>query len=275
MPIITLTTDFGNKDPFVASVKGKIYSELPEVTIVDVSHEIQPFDLAEGAYIIKNAYSNFPKGSIHILGVDDLMTPSKRPIVALIDDHYFIGVNNGLISLINQEIRPKEIYEINIPQSYTQTVFTSRDVFVPVACHIARGGKLSVIGQKLNDFKELSTLQPIVKDNKVIVGVVIYIDNYGNSITNISKNTFDRVGKKRDFRIYHRNHEFTQVFENYNQILKDAENEDSTIGNSLALFNSANYLEIAIFKSNPKTSGSASTLFGMKKGSEIYVEFSN
>lgn len=275
MPIITLTTDFGNKDPFVASVKGKIYSELPQATVVDISHEIQPFDLAEGAYVIKNAYSDFPKGSIHIIGVDDLMTASERPIVALIDDHYFIGVNNGLISLIKQDIRPKELYEIKIPQTLTQTVFTSRDVFVPVACHLARGGKLSVIGQKLQNFKELSTLHPIVKDNKVIVGVIIYIDNYGNSITNISKNIFEQVGKKRDFRIYHRNHEFTSVFENYNQIIKDPENEDASIGNSLALFNSANFLEIAIFKSNPNTSGSASTLFGMKKGSEIYVEFFN
>lgn len=273
MPIITLTTDFGNKDSFVASVKGKIYSELPEAIIVDVSHEIQPFDIAEGAFILRNAYADFPKGSIHIVGVDDLMTTSKRPIAALIDDHYFISVNNGILSLIKEDHRPQEIVEINIPQVLTETTFTARDIFVPVACHLVRGGKLSVVGQKLNEFKELSTLQPIVRDSKVIVGLVIYVDNYGNSITNISKSTFDKVGKKRKFRIFHRNHEFTTVHQNYNQILKDAENEESTLGNQLALFNSSGFLEIAIFKSNPKTSGSASTLLGLSRGSEVYVEF--
>lgn len=273
MPIITLTTDFGIKDPNVASLKARIYSELPDAVVVDISHEIQPFDIAEGAFILKNAYKDFPSGTIHILGVDALVNPTKIPIAALIDDHYFIASDNGILSLICSEVAPKEIIEIKLPHVQTNSVFPTRDVFVPVACHLARGGKLSVVGQKIKEFKELSTLKPVVKDDKTIVGLVIYIDNFGNAITNISEKFFEKVGKKRKFRIWHRNHEFTELYRNYSDFVKDFENEVDYIGKGLALIGASGYLEIAIYKSNPQTVGAASTLYGLKKGSEVYVEF--
>ena len=273
MPIITLTTDFGTKDANVASVKARIYNELPDALIVDISHEIQPFDIAEGAFIVKNSYKDFPSGTIHILGVDALVNPSKVPIAALIDDHFFITSDNGILSLICAEVAPKELIEIKLPQVQEHSVFPTRDLFVPVACHLARGGKLAVVGQKMKSFKELSTLRPVVKDDKTMVGSVIYIDNYGNAITNISKKLFDKIGKKRSFIIRHRNHEFTELYFNYSDFVKDFENEFDFIGKGLALIGSSGYLEIAIYKSNPQTVGAASTLFGLKKGSEIYVEF--
>lgn len=273
MPIITLTTDFGIKDPFVASVKGKIYTELPDVKIVDISHEIEPFDIAEGAFIVKNSYSNFPKGSIHIIGVDDLTTPHKKPIAAFIDDHYFLASNNGILSLINAEINPKEVIEINIPQMDMDSVFTTRDIFVPVACHLARGGKLSVVGHHLRDFKELTVLRPVVKDEKVIIGTVMYIDNFGNSIVNISKKLFNQVRKKRNFVVSYRNYEFNEIYKSYRDAVKDFDQEAAYYGNGMVLFGSSGYLEIAMYRSNPKTSGSASTLYGLSKGSEVRIEF--
>lgn len=273
MPIITLTTDFGIKDANVASLKAKIYTELSDVTIVDISHEIQPFDIAEGAFIVKNSYKDFPKGTIHILGVDALTNPTKVPIAALIDDHYFITSDNGILSLICSEVTPKELVEIKLPQVQENSVFPTRDLFVPVACHLARGGMLAVVGQKLKSFKELSALRPVIKDNKQIIGTVIYIDNYGNAITNISEKIFEKVGKKRNFRIWHRNQEFTELYRNYSDFVKDFEKEFDYVGKGLALIGSSGYLEIAIYKSNPKSFGAASTLYGLKKGSEIYVEF--
>lgn len=275
MPIITLTTDFGIKDPLVAAVKGRIYSELPDAVIVDLSHEISPFDIAEAAFIVKSAYKDFPKGSIHIIGVDTLINPFKRPIAAYIDEHYFIGADNGILSLISAEISVKELVEISIPQAYAETVFPTRDIFVPVACHLARGGKLSVVGQKLKQFRELSLLKPVVKENKAINGTVIYIDNYGNVITNISEKIYSQVGKKRKPRIWFRNHEFTEVYTNYNQIVKDFEKEETDYGKGMALFGSSGFLEIAIYKSNPQTVGAASTLYGLKKGDVINVEFNS
>ncbi|MGB6083782.1 SAM hydrolase/SAM-dependent halogenase family protein [Moheibacter sp.] len=273
MSIITLTTDFGLKDPFVASVKARIYSELPDAVIVDISHGIQPFDIGEGAFIVKNSYKDFPDGTIHILGVDALVNPVKKPVAAEIDDHYFITSDNGILSLICSEVAPKEIVEINLPHVQQNSVFPTRDLFVPVACHLARGGKLSVVGQRIKEYKELSTLRPVVKDDKTIIGLVIYIDNYGNAITNISERIFDKVGKKRNFRIYHRNHEFTELYRNYSDFVKDFDNESEYLGKGMALMGSSGYLEIAIYKSNPNNFGAASTLFGLKKGSEVYVEF--
>lgn len=274
MPIITLTTDFGLKDPFVASVKGRIYSELPDAKVVDVSHLVSPFDIGEGAFIIKNAYKNFPEGSIHILGVDDLITKTQKPIAALIDGHYFLAANNGILSLIQQEIRPKEVVEIDIPQVFETSVFTTRDVFVPVACHLVRGGKLSVVGKELQEFKELEILRPVVREKRLIIGVVVYIDNYGNAITNISNKLFDEVGKKRNFSIRIQGTEFNEVLNHYGQIVEKMNRpEASVIGNPMTLFGSSGYLEISMYKSNPAISGAASTLFGLKKSTEIFVEF--
>lgn len=273
MPIITLTTDFGLKDSLVASVKGRIYGELPTTTVVDISHQISPFDIAEAAFVLKSAYQDFPKDSIHIIGVDTLINPFKKPIAACIDEHYFIGTDNGILSLIAAEIAPKELVEISIPQAHLETVFPTRDVFVPVACHLARGGKLSVVGQKMKSFRELSFLKPVVKENKSISGTVIYIDNYGNVITNISEKIFNQVGKKRQPRVWFRNNEFTEIYTNYNQIVKDFEKEEAEYGKGLALFGSSGFLEIAIYKSNPQTVGAASTLYGLKKGDVINVEF--
>lgn len=274
MPIITLTTDFGNKDPFVASVKGRIYKELEEVVIVDISHEVEPFDIGEGAFIVKNSYKDFPEGTIHIVGVDDIITPQKKTIAAFIDDHYFIASDNGILSLISAEITPHEIVEINIPQLQVDSIFPTRDVFVPIACHLARGGKLSVVGNRMKQFNELYRLKAVVKDDKTIIGTVIYVDNYGNAITNISQKFFDKIGKMRNFVVRYRNNEFTTIYKNYREIVKDFDKEMDDMGKGMAIFGSSGFLEISMYKGNPNTSGAASSLYGLKKGTEIYVEFS-
>jgi len=141
MKIITLTTDFGEKDPFAGAVKGAIYSELETVRIVDISHYVSPFHLMEAAYIIQSAYKNFPVGSIHIIGVDGELTPETSHIAVKLDGHYFICADNGIISLLTKDIVPEEKVTINI-HDRTQTNFTVLDVFVKTACHIARGGTL-------------------------------------------------------------------------------------------------------------------------------------
>jgi len=109
MSIITLTTDFGTKDHFVGSVKGTIYNELPDAKIVDISHHISPFNITETAYILKNAYKSFPDGSIHIIGVDSELNDENKHIALKLDNHYFICANNGVISLLANEIKPEKI----------------------------------------------------------------------------------------------------------------------------------------------------------------------
>ncbi|MDH7444025.1 SAM hydrolase/SAM-dependent halogenase family protein [Aquimarina sp. 2201CG14-23] len=275
MPIITLTTDFGIKDHFVSAVKGAIYTELPEATIVDISHEISPFHITEAAYIIQNAYKSFPKGSIHIVGIDSELNPENKHIAVKLDEHYFICANNGLISLIASEFRPEKIVEINIHDAIG-TNFPVLDVFVAVACHIARGGTLEVIGKPISDIKLIRGITPIVNvGDKQIVGSIIYIDNYGNLITNITRKLFEDVGKGRDFKITARSAIFNTIYERYSDAInftieKSKREED---GKKLAVFNSSGYLELAIYKSNPKTVGGASSLFGLYYRDTVSITF--
>ena len=112
MAIITLTTDFGEKDHFAGAVKGAIYSEHPEVRIVDISHSVSPFNIPEAAYIIQNAYANFPKGTIHIIGIDSELNQENKHIAIKLDEHYFICANNGILSMITSFILPEKMVEI-------------------------------------------------------------------------------------------------------------------------------------------------------------------
>lgn len=275
MSIITLTTDFGIKDHFVGAVKGTIYSELPDARIVDISHKISPFNITETAYILKNAYKSFPNGSIHIIGVDSELNEENNHIALFLDNHYFICPNNGVISLLASEIKPEKIVEINI-HDRIETSFPVLDVFVKVACHIARGGKLEVIGKIIPDFVRMVELQPTISsDNNTINGNIIYVDNYGNSISNISKKIFQEVGKGRDFEVNANRYVFKNIVSKYSDIVdfsvpKEQRQKDGT---RLAIFNTANYLEIAMYRSNLDTVGGASSLLGLSYRDIITVKF--
>ncbi len=275
MAIITLTTDFGEKDHFAGATKGAIYSELPDVKIVDISHSISPFDISEAAYIILNAYRSFPKGTIHIIGIDSELSPENKHIAVSLDDHYFICANNGIMSMICSEIAAEKIVEINIHDK-VETSFPVLDVFVKVACHIARGGTLEVIGKVINTIKPIKNLAPFVNDEQnQIIGCVIYIDNYGNVVTNIRKKFFDNVQKTRPYVVSARSHKFSKIFNKYSDVvnfdLEESERHDE--GKGLVVFNSSGYLEIAVYKSNCTTVGSASTLMGLKPMDTVTVNF--
>lgn len=273
--IITLTTDFGEKDHFAGAVKGAIYSELDNIRIVDISHSISPFHITEAAYIIQNAYKSFPPGSIHLIGIDSELNPENKHIAVFLDGHYFICANNGIISMLASNIIPEKIVEINI-HDRIETNFPVLDVFVKVACHIARGGTLEVIGKSISSIKQLTGIKPVINsEGNQIIGNVIYIDNYGNVICNITKTLFEKTGKGRDFKISARTANFSKVHTHYSEAInfdipKDRREED---GKKLALWNSSGYLELAIYKSNPSTVGSASTLFGLEYRDTITVKF--
>lgn len=275
MAIITLTTDFGEKDHYVGAVKGTIYTEIEDVRIVDISHYVSPFHITEASYIIKNAYKCFPQGSIHIIGIDSELTPENKHLAVFLDGHYFICANNGILSLIASEINPDKIVEINIHNT-VETNFPVLDVFVRVACHLARGGTLEVVGKTIENLKYLKELEPSLNaDKNQIIGHVLYIDNYGNVVTNISRKLFDSAGKGRSYAITARTARFTEIFETYSDAInfkleKEKREED---GKKLAIFNSADYIELAIYKSNPSTVGSASTLFGLELRDTITIKF--
>jgi len=275
MAIITLTTDFGLKDHFAGTLKGTIYKEFPEVKVVDISHQISPFNIHECAYILQNSYKNFPEGSIHIVGVDAEPTPENQHIAVLVDGHYFITANNGVIGLITSELKPEKAVEIHLP-NIDPGPFPTMDILVQVACHLARGGTLEVVGRPFDQFKELRDFSPrIAEGGNKIMGSVIYIDNYGNVVTNIHKKFFLGHRKGRTFEIQARTARVKEIYQKYSDIINfDLDRtQRKGAGDLLALFNSSGYIELAIYKSNLSTVGGASTLLGLDYRDTITINF--
>jgi len=275
MSIITLTTDYGLKDHFVGALKGKIVSEYPEATIIDISHYIDPFNTFEASYIIGAAFSSFPKGTVHLIGVDMEFNKENQHIVMQWNNHYFIAADNGILSMLSQKIVPQKIVAINIHDRFPSDA-TDLDVFVKVACHIAKGGLLNVIGKDIKTVKQVTNLQAVVADDgNSIKGYVIYIDHFGNVVTNISKKQFLEVAKGRPYEIVLRTKNIKTILPNYSSI---ATSEKYPIknyeGEKLAIFNEAGFLEIAIFKSNPSKLGSANSLLGLNYRDTINIVFS-
>ena len=275
MSIVTLTTDFGIKDHFIANIKGAILSELPEANIVDISHQISPFNILEAAYIIQNSYRSFPLGTIHIIGVDSELNPENKHLVVKFEGQYFICADNGIMSMACLNIEPEKIVEINIHDKLI-TNFSVLDVFVKVACHISRGGKLEVIGKSISEIKSVKNLTPFINESKnQIIGNVIYIDNYGNVITNITKSFFREISKSREFEISVRNYKFKKIHSKYSDIVNFSidQSKRNNDGQALAIFNSSLNLEIAIYKSNPVNFGTAASLMGLNVLDTVTINF--
>ena len=243
--------------------------------IVDISHQISPYNPTEAAYVLKNAYKTFPKGSIHIIGVESEKTPENQHLAMFFDGHYFIGADNGIFAMIKGDLKSEKMVVIDIHDKMP-TSYPVLEVFVWVAAHISRKGTLEVVGQSVDQIKEIKELRPVVNQQlDQIIGAVIYIDNYGNVITNITRKLFNEVGKSRVFTIYARNVKFRKVFETYSDAIdfsipREKRDED---GKKIALFNDADHLELAIYKSNTQTVGSAQSLFGLEYRESITVKF--
>ena len=274
MSIITLTTDFGHKDYFVGALKGKILSEHKEAVIVDISHEIDLFNTLEASYCIEAAYHNFPKGTIHIIGVDSERVGDTQHIAMQWDDHYFICADNGILNTLIQKKIPQKIVAITIHDRLNTDV-SDMDVFVAVACHIARGGLLNVIGKEIPSLKPVSVLtSSITNDLSEIKGQIVYIDSFGNCVTNISQKQFNDTIRSRKFEIIIKNKKITRLHKSYSDFpVSDTKQLKDLEGDFLALFNENGYLEIAIYKSNPKTVGSAATLLGLHFRDSISIKF--
>ncbi|WP_276978972.1 SAM-dependent chlorinase/fluorinase [Flavobacterium filum] len=274
MSIITLTTDYGLKDHFVGALKGKILTEFPEAKIVDISHDIDPFNTAEASYIIQAAYSSFPKGTVHLIGVDAERNTENEHVAMQWNDQFFICADNGILSMLTQRILPQKIVVINIHDRLPSNA-TDLDVFKTVACHLAKGGTLNVIGKEIQQLKPTTELQPIVsKDGNSIKGNVIYIDHFGNVVVNISQKQFSEVGKGRTFEIDIKPKPIKSIQSNYSAIaVSDKFPIKYFEGEQLALFNEVGFLEIALFRSNPSTVGSAQTLLGIGYRDTITINF--
>ena len=275
MSIITLITDFGYKDQFVAQMKGEIYANNPKSRVVDISHNISPFNIMEAAYILENSYKSFPENTIHIIDVDTEKNKEKKHIIVKLDNHFFITSDNGIMSILSQNINFQEIYEISI-HSELRPIESSLKTFTKVACHLSKGGKPEIVGKKINKLRNVKNLKPFVNsENTQIISSVIYIDHFGNVVTNIKKSFFDEIGKGRKFEISARNYKFNKIYTSYSDIINFNINVDqrSDEGKALIIFNTNNYLQISIYRSNPDNVGTAATLLGLKIYDSVSVMF--
>src|SRR5690606_32039133 len=220
MSIITLTTDLGTTDSYVASVKGAILKNYPQATIIDISHEIPAFDLLKTAFLIKSCYADFPPGTIHIIGVESEANIDSPHVVIQYKEQYFIGADNGIFSMIFDTV-PNKAIALDFSLDTDLITFPTKDVFIKAACHIARGGTMEMLGKPLNKLNAKQMFRALTENN-TIVGIAIYIDHYGNVITNISKQLFQEFGKGRDFNILFRDSDYNinEISKSYNDVPK-------------------------------------------------------
>ncbi|WP_339886667.1 SAM-dependent chlorinase/fluorinase [uncultured Flavobacterium sp.] len=273
MSIITLTSDFGSKDHYVGALKGKILSQFLEAKIVDLTHQIDLFNVFETSYILEASYKNFPKNTVHIICVNAERIEGIEHIVMLWEDQFFIAADNGILNSLIQKKKAQKIAIINIHDRLED--ISNMSVFATVACHLAKGGNMSVIGKEIDVLNEFYTQNLIVSDTlEEIKGNVIYIDHFGNCVTNITKKVFEETAKNRNFEIKFKNKTVEVIHKKYSDFkitatkkLKDFE------GEYLALFNEAGYLEIAIYNGNPDTVGSATSLLGLKFRDNVSIKF--
>ncbi|MBT5858355.1 MAG: SAM-dependent chlorinase/fluorinase [Flavobacteriales bacterium] len=260
MAIITLTTDLGSKDHYVAIVKGEIYKQISDINIVDISNDINKFDIQEASFVFKNCYKHFPEGTVHIIGINEELTNETQHLAIEINNQFIIGPDNGIFSLIFDEVKPSRIFQINIDIESDNFTFAIKDVFAKAACHIIRGGTLEMIGKLIPNFNIQSTSLKAVKSRDSIRGNIIHIDTYGNATTNIDKDTFNKIRLGRQFNIFYgrESEKISKICNKYKDVIE---------GERLAIFSTNGLLEISM------NQGKANELLGLHLYDIIRIEF--
>jgi S-adenosylmethionine hydrolase len=185
-PIITLTTDYGTNDHLVATLKGVILKINPEVNIIDITHNVTPYDLLDGALAIGSAYSYFPARTIHVVVVDPGVGTDRRPLLVTGETQYFVAPDNGVLSLVYEREQSLLVRHANVEHYYLEPVsktFHGRDVFAPIAAWLAKGAQSNSMGDEITDYKKFAMPKPKAGAGST-KGVVLRVDGFGNLITN-------------------------------------------------------------------------------------------
>ena len=256
MAIITLTTDWSKSDYYTGTVKGKILSGDSSVNIIDISHQVQPFNLMQAAFIIRNCCFNFPENTIHIIAVNAALGRKRSLLVFEIDKQIFVASDNGIVGLISGD-KPDKIYRVKNTGDVTN--FVSLDIFVSTAINLIKNVNRDTFLEPVSQYDSQIPYRPVI-DKNLVNGSVIYIDSFSNAITNISKETFQKVGQGKPFEIF--------IQSNHYKLDKiNTTYSDSVSGELLALFNSIGLLEIAI------NNGYAADLLNLAVNSAIRIKF--
>ncbi|MEZ4983994.1 MAG: SAM-dependent chlorinase/fluorinase [Saprospiraceae bacterium] len=255
-PIVTITSDFGWRDFYLARIKGSILKQTPNARIIDISHDVSNYNIVEAAYLFGAAWQAFPVGTIHIVSVNDFDQPEQPMLVFQHEGHFFIGPDNGVFSLVFDQ-QPSSIYSIDTADIAPDN-FPLAAVFAKAAGHLAQDLPVGGLGGAVEKWLERIALRPVTGPNH-IRGAVIYIDKFENVILNIDRAVFDAVGRGRPFELYFKRHSpikgISQHF------------HDVAIGEVLCRFNASDRLEIAI------NMDKAASLLGLKIDDTVQVDF--
>lgn len=256
MGLVTLISDWGTRDYYVSAVKGMIYKFDPDVHIIDITHQIEQFNSAEAAYVLKNASKSFPDNTVHIIGINTEESLNHVHVVAYYEKQYFIGTDDGIFSLIFDH-EPEKIVVLDIPLESSTHTFSSRDRFAKAATHLTKGGSIDDLGYEKKSLETKMLFKPVLQED-ILKGIINYIDGYDNLITNISRDIFREFVSGRKFEISFRNRKYkvTEIMESYGDVRP---------GEIVALFTSNDILEIAINK------GKAASLLGIEKSDPIVI----
>ena len=233
MPLITLTSDLGTKDNYVALVKAEIYKNKPDFHVVDISHDIEKFNLMQAAYIFGNAYRSFPENTFHLVGIRG-HAENKRLLYVEVHKQKIVCLDNGFFTLLPETYDAK-IFSL-VESEFPVGLFFLRDAMVKAATQLSVPGNLEKVARPCSDYLQSMNFQPAATSDS-IVGRCIHIDGFGNVITNITRHFFDLVRKNRKFRIILPGTQLNRLVSDYSDVPET---------DALALFNSFGYLEIAI-----------------------------
>ena len=242
-PIITLLTDFGTRDHYVASMKGVILGINPFCTLVDISHHVRPQDIQEGAFLLTHAFSSFPRGTIHLSVVDPGVGGPRKPILIVTSNYFFVGPDNGIFTLALHREKVKRVVHLNnkryfLPQG--SSTFHGRDLFGPVAAHLSLGVRPESFGVEIDAWEELNFNRPEPKA-KELAGEIIHIDTFGNLISNIDEQTLLGFTKGRPFSVKAGRVLFPGLKKGY---------WEGKRGEVIALIGSGGFLEISVREGN-------------------------
>ena len=254
MDIITIISDWGKTDYYLAAIKGKILSKNNNVRIIEISNNISKFNNLETAFILKNSINNFPTNTIHLICVNTLKNKQNKFLLIKYNNQYFIGADNGIFNLIFDNY-PEFIIELN----NTFSTFPELDIFVETANKLINNISIDKIGVKTDNFRIKNISEPVIEDN-IIILKIIYFDSYSNAILNINKTDFNKMINNDVFEIivHSFNNKITKISSNYFDVPEF---------DLFALFNSIDLLEIGIINGNIKQ------LFELNVNDEILIKF--
>ncbi len=259
--IITLLTDFGARDHYVASMKGVILGINPRCSLIDISHEVTPHDIQMGALILANAFSYFPKGTIHLSVVDPGVGSRRKPVLVVTPNYFFVGPDNGLFSLAAERERVRQVVVLTEKGYFLPKVsmtFHGRDIFAPVAAHLSLGVKPNAFGYETKSLEELEIRHPIIKDGK-LSGAILHVDTFGNLVSNIDGKKLFQFIRGRSF-----------VIRAGRKIIRELKRGywEGKSGEPIALIGSGGFLEISVRE------GNAQKMLKVKRGDTITISTS-